>query len=158
VREQQKETVELSLSSGLDLTPGHPPLGTQVLRFGLTGGLSAVVDFGLLVALMFFGMPHTPAKAISFICGTFTSYWINRRWTFRAGPSTRRFVAFVILYGVTFVVQVTLFTLIFGSLRDQLPLLWVQAIAFVVAQGLATTVNFIVQRAVIFRHAHVRAS
>lgn len=156
MREQEKETVELSVSSGLDLTPGHPPLGTQVLRFGLTGGLSAIVDFGLLVLLMFAGLPHTPAKAISFICGTFTSYVINRRWTFRAGPSTRRFLGFLILYGITFVVQVTLFTLLFDAMRNQLPLIWVQAISFVIAQGLATTVNFIVQRGVIFRHAHVR--
>jgi putative flippase GtrA len=127
-------------------------LPVQLFRFVLTGGLSAIVDFGILVLLMHLGLGHTPAKAISFICGTTTAYLINRRWTFRAGPSARRFVGVVILYAATFFVQVGLFALLFSVLTARgLPLIWVQLIAFVIAQGVATTVNFIVQRAVIFR-------
>ena len=126
----------------------------QLFRFVLTGGLSAIVDFGILVLLMHFGLSHTPAKAISFICGTTTAYLINRRWTFRAEPSARRFVSVLILYGTTFFVQVGLFALIFGLLTDRLPLIWVQIVSFVIAQGVATTVNFIVQRTVIFRQRH----
>lgn len=133
--------------------PGqHHRLPVQLFRFVLTGGLSAVVDFGVLVLLMHFGLSHTPAKAVSFVCGTTTAYLINRRWTFRAGPSRRRFVGVLILYGATFLIQVGLFSLIFAILQDRLPLLLVQAIAFVIAQGVATTVNFIVQRTVIFKH------
>jgi putative flippase GtrA len=132
---------------------GHPPLPVQLFRFVLTGGLSAIVDFGILVLLMHAGLGHTPAKAISFICGTTTAYLINRRWTFRAGPSARRFLGVVILYGATFFVQVGLFAVLFSVLTGRgLPLIWIQVIAFVIAQGVATTVNFIVQRLVIFRH------
>lgn len=126
----------------------------QLFRFVVTGGLSAVVDFGILVLLMHLGLSHTPAKAISFVCGTTTAYLINRRWTFRAEPSTRRFISVLILYATTFFVQVGLFALIFGLLTDRLPLIWVQVISFVIAQGVATTVNFIVQRTVIFRQRH----
>ena len=133
------------------------PLRTQLVRFVLTGGLSAVVDFGLLVLLMHgvLGLPglgHTAAKSVSFVAGTTTAYLINRRWTFRAEPSRRRFLAVVVLYAVTFALQVGLFSLLFTSLRAQgLGLRAVQLVAFVVAQGVATTVNFVVQRAVIFR-------
>jgi putative flippase GtrA len=128
------------------------PLWGQLVRFVITGGLSAVVDFGLLVILMALGLGHTPAKAISFVAGTSTAYLINRRWTFRAAPSTRRFLAVVVLYAVTFALQVGLFSVLFVWLTDQgLSRLSVQAIAFVIAQGVATTVNFIVQRSVIFR-------
>lgn len=136
--------------------PAHRhPLSVQIFRFVVTGALCAVVDFGILVLLMFLGLAHTPAKAISFIFGTATSYAINRRWTFAAGPSHRRFLGVMVLYAVTFFVQVGLFTLLFSLLRAQgLPLLVVQAVAFVVAQGVATTVNFVVQRLVIFRYAH----
>ena len=49
------------------------PLRTQLVRFVLTGGLSAIVDFGLLVILMHFGLGHTPAKALSFIEGRSTA-------------------------------------------------------------------------------------
>ena len=128
------------------------PLRTQLVRFVLTGGLSAVVDFGLLVLLMHLGLGHTPAKALSFVAGTTTAYLINRRWTFRAEPSRRRFLAVVVLYAVTFALQVGLFSVLFTWLNAHgfsLPV--VQVVGFVVAQGVATTVNFVVQRAVIFR-------
>ncbi len=128
------------------------PLRDQLVRFVLTGGLSAVVDFGLLVLLMHLGLGHTPAKALSFVAGTTTAYLINRRWTFRAEPSRRRFLAVVALYAVTFALQVGLFSLMFTFLTGQgLGRLAVQLGSFVVAQGVATTVNFIVQRGVIFR-------
>ena len=128
-------------------------LRTQLVRFVISGGLSAVVDFGLLVVLMnLAGLEHTPAKALSFIAGTTTAYLINRRWTFQAEPSKRRFAAVVVLYGLTFAVQVGLFAWLFP-----LVLSWTasqtaaQVIGFVIAQGVATTVNFIVQRGLIFR-------
>ena len=130
------------------------PLRTQLTRFVLTGGLSAVVDFGLLVALMALGLGHTWAKAGSFLAGTTTAYLINRRWTFRAEPSRRRFLAVVVLYAVTFALQVGLFSVLFTALTAHgFSRLTVQVVGFVIAQGVATTVNFIVQRAVIFRLA-----
>lgn len=128
-------------------------LRTQLLRFVITGGLSAVVDFGLLVLLMdAFGFDHTPAKALSFIAGTTTAYLINRRWTFQAEPSKRRFAAVVALYGLTFFLQVGLFAVLFPWVLG----LWgsqtiAQVVGFVIAQGVATAVNFIVQRHLIFR-------
>jgi putative flippase GtrA len=128
------------------------PLRTQLVRVVLTGGLSAVVDFSLLVLLMHLGLGHTPAKSISFVAGTTTAYLINRRWTFRAEPSRRRFLAVVLLYAVTFALQVGLFSVLFTTLTAQgLGLRAVQLVGFVIAQGAATAVNFIVQRAVIFR-------
>jgi putative flippase GtrA len=128
------------------------PLPAQLTRFVITGGFSAIVDFGLLVILMALGLGHTSAKAISFVAGTTTAYLINRRWTFRASPSTRRFIAVVVLYAVTFALQVGLFSVLFTLLTTQgLSRLPVQIIAFVIAQGVATTVNFIVQRSVIFK-------
>ena len=78
-------------------------LKTQVWRFVVTGGFSAIVDFGLYVLLYkAVGLQVDLAKAISFIVGTITAYLINRRWTFRAPPSKRRFLAVVLLYALTF--------------------------------------------------------
>ena len=136
----------------IDERTSNLPLRTQLVRFVLTGGLSAIVDFGLLVTLMHLGLVHTPAKALSFVAGTTTAYLINRRWTFRAEPSKRRFLAVVALYAVTFALQVGLFSVLFTALTARgVSRLTVQVVGFVIAQGVATTVNFIVQRAVIFR-------
>jgi putative flippase GtrA len=127
-------------------------LRVQLTRFVATGALSAVVDFGLLNLLMFAGLGHTPAKALSFVAGTTTAYLINRRWTFRAEPSTRRFLAVVALYALTFALQVGLWALLYVRL-PQLGLheLGVRVVGFVIAQGVATSVNFVVQRTLIFR-------
>ncbi len=134
------------------LAPERLPLRTQLTRFVVSGGFSALVDFGLLVALMALGLGHNPAKALSFVAGTTTAYLINRRWTFQAGPSKRRFAAVVILYGVTFLLQVGLFAVLFPWLEATTATTFVaQLVGFVIAQGVATTVNFIVQRSLIFR-------
>ncbi len=124
-------------------------LMTQVWRFLVTGGLSAIVDFGLYL-LMFsvFGVQLDLAKAISFIVGTTTAYLINRRWTFQAPPSRSRFIAVMVLYGLTFAIQVGINHIFVVSFDDK-P--WRLPVAFVIAQGTATVINFIVQRAVIFR-------
>ncbi len=126
-------------------------LKTQLLRFVLTGGFSAGVDFGLLKLLSeAFGVQVDLAKALSFIAGTLTAYLINRRWTFGAAPSRSRFIKVMVLYALTFVIQVGLFHVAFNALEGDGQ---AKLIAFVIAQGTATVINFIVQRVWIFRRA-----
>lgn len=134
----------------------RPPLSTQLIRFVITGGLSAIVDFGLLSLGTGLGLHYALAKALSFIAGTTTAYLINRRWTFQSDGSSKTLAAVVALYALTFGLQWGIFTLLYPRLVElgwgQGPGSWAQAAAFVVAQGVATTVNFVVQRSVIFRH------
>lgn len=123
-------------------------LRTQVLRFLITGGFSAVVDFGLYVALMALGLHRDAAKALGFVAGTTTAYLINRRWTFQAAPSRARLIAVWVLYLVTFAVQVGINHVLADRFDGRS---WGIPLAFVLAQGTATVINFVVQRAVIFR-------
>lgn len=138
---------ELPLDDGEAST--DVPLTTQILRFVVTGAGSGVLDFGLTALLQYgMGLPTGFAKAIGFICGTTTAYIVNRRWTFRAEPSMARFAAVALLYAVTFFVNVGVYVLLSGQWPHTLVY---SLLAYVVAQGLATVINFVVQRAVIFR-------
>jgi putative flippase GtrA len=123
-------------------------LKTQVLRFIITGGFAAIVDFGLYVAGLAIGLNVNVAKSLSFVAGTITAYLINRRWTFQAPPSRSRFVAVMLLYALTYAVQVGINYLFYMQFAEYS---WRVPVAFVIAQGTATVINFVVQRAVIFR-------
>lgn len=128
--------------------PSDLPLKTQIGRFILTGALAAIVDFGLYVLLLAAGLHVNVAKTLGFIAGTTTAYLINRRWTFQAPPSTARLIGVWALYITTYVVQLLINYLFYMAWEDK-P--WQVPVAFVIAQGTATVINFVVQRVVIFR-------
>jgi putative flippase GtrA len=123
-------------------------LTTQLTRFVLVGGLSAIVDYGSYQLLLWLGVWVHLAKGLSFIAGTTTAYLLNRRWTFRAPGSPARFAGFVGLYATTFCVNVGVNALVLYLLP---PSPWEITIAFMIAQGVATTINFLVMRGLIFR-------
>ena len=124
-------------------------LKTQLIRFVITGAGSGILDFGLTILLQdVVGLAPWLAKAIGFIVGTTTAYLINRRWTFRAEPSAARFAAVVALYLVTFAVNVGLYALFVHLFPSGFIY---SLVAYVIAQGTATVINFVVQRAVIFK-------
>ena len=99
-----------------------------MVRFVVTGGLSAIVDFGLYVLLLRLGLRDAVilgipgvnvAKTISFVAGTTTAYLINRRWTFQAAASRARFVAVIVLYAMTYGVQIGINYLFYLKFQGQ---------------------------------------
>lgn len=126
---------------------------SQLVKFVLVGGFSAIVDFGSTALFTFaFGLSDGVAKALGFVLGTLTAYFINRRWTFQAEPSGRRFVITMATYGLTFAVQWGLYKVSIPWLEGfDLNAFWVRAISFVIAQGTATVLNFLTQKFLIFK-------
>ncbi|MET0134886.1 MAG: GtrA family protein [Kibdelosporangium sp.] len=121
---------------------------TQITRFVMVGGLSALVDYGSYQALLAMGLWVHLAKAISFILGTTTAYLLNRRWTFNATGGAAPVAKFMMLYTVTFFVNVGVNALMLHVLDD---FRWHVTVAWVIAQGVATVINFVMLRTVVFR-------
>jgi putative flippase GtrA len=115
-------------------------LSTQLTRFVLVGGVAAMVDYGSYQALLAVGLWVHLAKAWGFVAGTTTAY--------QGRGGRAQFASVMVLYGITFVVQVGMNAVMLALLP---PMRGEITVAFVVAQGIATSINFIVQRTVIFR-------
>ena len=89
------------------------------------------------------------SKGISFILGTTTAYLLNRRFTFTGDTGGRgRFAGFVALYAVTFAVNIGVNSLALALLP---PMNFESSVAWVIAQGTATVINFVMLRTVVFR-------
>lgn len=127
-----------------------PGLVAQLSRFVAIGVLSALVDFGVYQALLGLGTWVHLAKGASFVCGTLTAYLLNRRFTFPAASGGRgRLAGFVVLYATTFALNVGVNALMLAVLP---PVPLRVTAAWVVAQGVATVINFVMLRTVVFRH------
>jgi putative flippase GtrA len=124
-------------------------LVAQLARFVLIGGFCALVDLGIYQALLALGVYVHLAKAISFVCGTTTAYLLNKRFTFQSAQGGGRFLGFVALYGTTFALNLATNALMLAVLPAATP--FRVTLAWVVAQGVATAVNFVMLRTVVFR-------
>ncbi|MCW2717450.1 MAG: hypothetical protein QOG20_6808 [Pseudonocardiales bacterium] len=129
--------------------PAKLGLAAQLIRFVAIGAVSALVDFGIYHGLLALGFWPSAAKAVSFICGTTTAYLLNRRFTFAsASGGNGRVAGFVALYATTFALNVGTNALMLAVLPA---MSFRTSLAWVVAQGVATVINFVMLRTVVFR-------
>ena len=144
-------------SEGAERLAKSNSLRGQSTKFAITGGISAVIDAGLTwifqIALALLG--NIEARSVGFFFGTLTAYLLNRRWTFRAQPSKRRFVMVALTYAITYAVNIVIYRWAFPFFDHTLDWRSTYALvaAFILAQGTATVINFFVQRWLIFRNA-----
>ena len=144
-------------SEGAERLAKSNSLRSQSTKFAITGGISAVIDAGLTwifqIALALLG--NIEARSVGFFFGTLTAYLLNRRWTFRAQPSKWRFVMVALTYAITYAVNIVIYRWAFPFFDHTLDWrsTYALVVAFILAQGTATVINFFVQRWLIFRNA-----
>ncbi|WP_257159495.1 GtrA family protein [Corynebacterium cystitidis] len=125
----------------------------QLVRFTAVGILTALIDWSLTMLFTHVvGWDRQVAKAIGWVFGTLAAYLLNSKFTFKSAVSARKALAVFVLYASTFAIQqlmywVTNAPLIAigfeGGVKD--------TISFVIAQGVATITNFVLQRVLIFK-------
>ncbi|AWB81027.1 GtrA family protein [Corynebacterium yudongzhengii] len=130
-------------------------LRIQAARFTTAGIAAAVIDLVVtwVLQVAFEVLGTVGARTVGWVLGTLFAYYLNRRWTFSARGSKRTFSATMLVYVLTYAVNITLYRLLFPVLDEQLELNVNVSllVAFIVAQAVVTVLNFVVQRWLIFR-------
>ncbi|TQM79626.1 putative flippase GtrA [Saccharothrix saharensis] len=120
----------------------------QAVVFVLVGAVCALIDYGSYSALLASGVWVHAAKAASFALGTTAAFFLNRRFTFGVSAGgVRQVSGFALLYLSTFLVNVLVNALALHLLP---PIRVEYVVAWLAAQGVATTVNFAGLRVVVF--------
>lgn len=136
----------------------------QLVKFGLIGVLAVLTDLcmywtflNVLPEKAFGGWlgNEVLAKGMSFLCGLLVTYQFNKRWTWRKKDrSNKRLVKFMLTYGISLVLNVSINT---GALKVLLGneafagVPFKYFIAFVIATGVCATFTFLGQKFWIFR-------
>ena len=127
----------------------------QVLPFLIIGIGCAVIDFGITNTLdQALDVQRDLAKAVGWVFGTISAYVLNSKFAFNAKIDAKKASAVFILYATTFAVQMLLWRVTDEPLSSiGLQDSWKNAVSFVIAQGVATVTNFVLQSKVIFKDA-----
>lgn len=117
----------------------------QIKRFLVSGASAVAMDTVLYFILVNFYMLSL-SKGISFLCGTLTAYLLNKFWTFQKPVhSKNEIIKFTVLYTSTLGVNVSINALFLVYISSFKP------IAFVVATGVSTILNFTGQKWWVFK-------
>lgn len=121
----------------------------QVVKFCLIGAVNTGVDVIVFTILTFFGMHYLAAQCISYVCGGFNSYLMNRTWTFQRPGTSNRYecVKFLAVSCLTLLLTSGLLTLLYDDAR--LPILLCKCIA----TGAGVSVNYLGSRLWVFRES-----
>ena len=119
-------------------------LKREMSRF-LVAGLCAVgTDMGSYFLLLKV-LPHDYSKGVSFLLGTIVAYYINKYWTFEKRTKLYGEIGkFAILYSLTLGINVLVNRIVLTLFQSML-------LAFLMATGVSTILNFLGQKTWVFK-------
>lgn len=118
----------------------------EMIRFLVVGSLAVLTDFVLYFLLVFWGLPTSPSKGISWISGNLVSFFGHRRFVFHATHQKPQYqiVPFIFLYASTFLINNVLNEWV-------LHLYGIKILAWFIATAVAVSINFLGLKFVVFR-------
>ena len=116
----------------------------EFIIFSLIGVILLVIDFMTYVILYYAGFSIPFAKGIAYLFGTLVSFHLNKKLTFKKKYSNKRLVKFFILYGISFVVNITINSYVYNLFEFFL-------LAYILALFIAVVINFIGQKLWVFK-------
>jgi putative flippase GtrA len=117
----------------------------KLLRYGMTGGIAAIVDAGGFALLIALGLGIAAAGTVSFCVAALVNYLLSSRFVFASGRSAQGFALFFVtaLIGLAINLGVTLA----GAYLAGLP----PVLAKIAGIGTAFLINFALNLRFVFR-------
>ena len=122
---------------------------TQLFRYVIVGGLSFVVDYGLLYALTeWAGMHYLLSATLSFVAGLLVNYFISTCWIFHKSKLNNKLAEFLI-YSIIGVVGLLFNNLLLYVLTDHLHLYYM--LSKLIAAAVVLGWNFVGRKLILFK-------
>ncbi|MFN4129499.1 MAG: GtrA family protein [Paracoccaceae bacterium] len=125
------------------MTNGERGWLTKLMRYGLTGGLAAIVDLGGFAILLALGMFLPVAATLSFLTATVVNYVFSARFAFGSVISLRGYLRFLVFASLGLVTNVAVTILADAA---GLPPVLAKGVGIAIAFG----VNFLLNLAFVF--------
>jgi len=123
----------------------------QIRRFLVIGVLSVLTDLAVYLLLTGLGLQIHASKGISYISGMVVGFLGNKFWTFESSRrSVGEPITYVVLYAITLGVNVAVNALMLGLLAGVFSPQGTKGLAFLVATGVTTVLNFLGMRFITF--------
>lgn len=124
----------------------------EVIVFLIVGSLTVLLDFLTYRALVWYELFDIDiAKGIGFLTGTVFAYFANRLWTFKHNSvATGAVWRFILVYLISLSVNINLNAITLAWLADTSMSI---QLAFLVATGASTIINFLGMKLFVFRAA-----
>lgn len=136
------------------------PVLLQFVKFGIVGGLNAMIDLGVLNLLIYFsglaaGFWYSVFKSVSFVAAVTNSYFWNKYWTFKSesGAGRVEFSKFFLVNLFTFALNVgaaSVLVNVVGAPAGITPELWAN-IGAVSAVFVSMFINFLGMKFIVFK-------
>jgi len=124
----------------------------QIRRFIVIGVASVLTDFAVYTLLTRAGLLWDVSKGVSYVSGMVVGFIGNKLWTFQsARRSPAEPITYILLYTTTLGVNVLVNRLVILVVGAWLATGVVKGLAFLVATGVTTVLNFVGMKWITFR-------
>lgn len=129
------------------MSPYRKESVTRMLRFLLSGGSAAFIEYAVFLSLQYFAVGLIIANSVSFFSGFIVSFVLNRAWVFSSnGAIKKQLGLYTVLAAVNFLISNGVLWLLVEPLNVPPP------IAKIIAMVMIASWNYILFSKIIFKN------
>jgi putative flippase GtrA len=125
----------------------------QLVRFAFAGGVGFLVDTAVLYLMLWLGLGYFAGRAISFLCAVWSTWQLNRRFTFASSHTQSvwaEWVRYLAAMSVGGCVNYAAYSAVVSSFHRAV---WLPVVAVAAGSIAGLAVNFATAKWWVFKHA-----